>query len=73
MELDNQSTLEYSNNYERDGKILNSGRDSRIDESRTDNSLSDVSIGKNTRNKVWKSMADKQSRFYGIIKEERKA
>jgi len=72
MELDKQSTLEYSNNYGRDGKILNTGRDSRIDESRTDNSLSNVSIGKNTRNKVWKSMADKQDGFYGIIKEERK-
>ena len=72
MELDNQSILEYSNNYGRDGKILNTGRDSRIDESRVDNSLSDVSIGKNTRNKVWKSMADKQDGFYGIIKEERK-
>jgi hypothetical protein len=67
MELD-----KHSNNYGRDGKVLNVGRDSRIDESRTDNCLSHVSVRKNTRNKVWKSLADKQDDLYKTIKGERK-
>jgi len=67
LQLESQSTLEYTQNNGTNGRVSNSGGSSGEDESQKDYHLSDVQVGKDSGGEVWEGVADKQQITLGVV------
>lgn len=72
MELDNKSTEEYSGVNGRNGNISDAGGSSKKVEGGTDYCLQNVSIQKDSGDKVWWGMENQSEKVDCITKSERK-